>query len=61
MLFENKVTTITPGFIAKLLHPADEITLQNLCERCADFSILIEGRLPGKNAVKISGVAKYST
>jgi ribosomal protein S18 acetylase RimI-like enzyme len=37
-------------FYIRLLNSVDEKLVQDLCERCSDFSMLIEGRLPEKNA-----------
>lgn len=50
MLSGTKPTIINADYTARLLSPADETTVQDLCERCSDFSLLIEGRLPEKSA-----------
>lgn len=49
MLSGTKITAINEDYSARLLSPADEASVQDLCERCSDFSLLIEGRLPEKN------------
>jgi len=38
------------GYTIRLLSGDDEIDVQDLCERCSDFSELIEGRPPEKDA-----------
>ncbi len=50
MLSATKTTAISDDYCVRLLSPEDEVSVQNLCERCADFSMLIEGRLPEKSA-----------
>ncbi|HHY64973.1 MAG TPA: GNAT family N-acetyltransferase [Clostridiaceae bacterium] len=37
-------------FAVRLLNSADENLVQDLCERCSDYYLLAEGRLPDKKA-----------
>lgn len=41
---------LSKDYTVRQLSPADEGSIQALCERCWDFSMLIEGRMPEKNA-----------
>ena len=48
----NEVKKIKFGHREFQINPLtlqDEAAVQNLCEACADFSLLVEGRLPEKN------------
>jgi GNAT superfamily N-acetyltransferase len=50
MLIKNKIISDNNDYTVKLLSCNDENSVQALCERCCDFSLLIEGRLPEKDA-----------
>lgn len=50
MLLGDKIFTNNDEYFIKLLSCDDEKNIQALCERCFDFSMLIEGRLPQKHA-----------
>ena len=50
MSLEYKIIKGNDEYTIKLLSCDDVISLQALCERCSDFSMLIEGRLPEKDA-----------
>lgn len=49
MLIGNKIIGQSE-YTIRLLSGDDEIDVQDLCERCSDFSELIEGRPPEKDA-----------
>ncbi len=49
MLAEYKIQGESP-YTIRLLSGANEAEVQNLCERCSDFSELVEGRPPEKDA-----------
>lgn len=51
MLIENKIVG-QYEYNIRLLSGDDEVDVQSLCERCSDFSELIEGRPPEKDAGK---------
>ena len=44
------VTNLDNEYSIKILSKEDENKVQELCEKCSDFFMLIEGRLPEKNA-----------
>jgi ribosomal protein S18 acetylase RimI-like enzyme len=46
MLQEYKINIGNNEYTIRLLSCVDEFSVQALCERCSDFSMLIEGRLP---------------
>lgn len=50
MNLEGVLTTPYSELMIRLLVSDDESIIQELCERCSDFFMLIEGRLPEKNA-----------
>ena len=50
MNLENKIIASNCEYVVKRLSSVDESDVQALCERCSDFSNLIEGRLPEKDA-----------
>jgi GNAT superfamily N-acetyltransferase len=50
MFSEYKILANNVEYIIKLLSCDDEVCVQDLCERCSDFSLLVEGRLPEKDA-----------
>ncbi len=51
MLIENKIIG-KYEYNIKQLSGNDEMDVQDLCERCSDYSVLIEGRPPEKDAGK---------
>ena len=50
MLLPGKIVIGNNEYRIKLLTCKNEKQVQALCEQCSDFSMLIEGRLPEKNA-----------
>jgi hypothetical protein len=46
----NRIKVKEDSYEIRLLGSDDEADLQDLCERCHDFTLLTEGQLPGPTA-----------
>lgn len=50
MSFERKIQNGNKEYTIRQLSIKDEKDVQQLCEHCSDFFMIVEGRLPQKNA-----------
>jgi len=50
MSFDRKIKCGSSEYLIKELSSEDGDSLQKLCERCADYYEIVEGRLPLKSA-----------
>ena len=50
MVRMDKIWLVNDTYFIKILSPKEIYSVQDLWERCSDFSMLVEGRPPDKNA-----------